>query len=210
MTRIMHNFMMLLLLLTTFSSNAIVIYKGANPVTPPTFNVAIGSYAFAPKTDDRPGIIFTGAATAQAENIFALAASTFIGNLFRPLAPATITLNTVSNQVNPLHGAQINILGQLGQFPIAVTNTEPNTIYFLNTSTMEEISTVVQDTQENPAGEILALTTNSPLAHANNHSLIITVVTPNAGAFGTAGSGLTYIPVQHTLVEVPPVEKNKK
>ncbi len=209
MTRVMQNFMMLTLFLTTHYNHSTIIYKGNNTANSATFSFPIGSFTYTPRIENQPGIIFVGAGSnTNAE--FSLSASTFVGNIFRPLTPKNITLNTIPNFENPLYNSQINYLTQIAAFPIAVTNTQPSTIYFLNTATVEEISTVVQDASATQANAIVGITTNSPLAHANNYTSVITAVSPNAGVFGDAGSGITYIPVEKEVIVIPPAKKGDR
>lgn len=209
MTRVMHNLMMLTLFLTTCYNHATIIYKGNNDASVATFTFPIGSYIYTPRIENQPGLIFIGSSNNTAEN-YSLTGSTFVGNIFRPLAPEKITLNKITSSNNPLFNAQINYLAQIANFPIAVTNAEPSTIYFLNTGTFEEISTIVQDAQESPASSIVGITSNSPLGHANAYTQVITAVAPNAGVFGDTGSGITYIPVQKEVVVIPPATKGAR
>ena len=94
-----------------------------------SFDFTLSSYVLAAYS----GVFYTGAENPLSENTYAIAAAGRTGNNFIPLAPKTVTFNSLENQRNPLFGAGIAQLASWGDRPLMVKSTEKDTLYFYNT-----------------------------------------------------------------------------
>lgn len=137
---------------------------------------------------------FVGADQAVVGNDFALAGSQVTKFDFIPLAPERVTLDGVADQQNPLFGAAISHIAQLGQNPLVVHAGDPARAYFFEkfsrTSVFVVASPHLLDADGVPANSIAALATNSPDGFVSGESRFFAYVTPVGGAVGDSGSGI--------------------
>lgn len=146
------------------------------------------------------GAFFVGANVPVADNAFAVAGTTATRSQFIPIAPATVTLDGIADQPNPLFGAQINHLALLGPNPLVVHAGEPNKVYFIDNFSREPISQIASpqllDSVGIIAGDIKNIVSNSPDGFAANESMFFAYVTPMGGSTGDVGSGISSVLLQ--------------
>lgn len=137
---------------------------------------------------------FVGADQAISNNNFALAGAQVTQFDFIPLAPETVTLDGIADQPNPLFGAAITHIAQLGQGPLVVHRGEPARPYFLEKFSRTAVSLIASprllDADGIPADSLVAITTNSPDGFVSGESRFFAYVTPVGGFVGDPGSGI--------------------
>lgn len=180
-----------LLLSSNFNLYSAKIVIGNSNIDTTTTSFNIGTHAF-----DIFGSSFTtptmyiGAGSTIANNDYAVAYVNNNTNTLTAIAPANIMLNSVSNQTNPLFGAQINFLKLNNALPVVMINGSQN-VYKYTSITPSQLALVsagpITDTTGATSDQALALE-----AANGTNSYTFVACTPHGGGgnFGGAGSGI--------------------
>ena len=147
-----------------------------------------------------------------AEYAISVAAETFT-QVF-PYAPYNVDLNGVENQVNPLFGQQISLLGLYQSTPFAVTADNPQNMYWTKTrlsvfpAHVQSVENVLDAAGAVTSGIVAAAGAKIfEVTKANQilGSYIFATVKPHGGVFGAIGSGVAAIMTSATtLVQLSP------
>lgn len=184
-------------------SAAVVIEGDTSGAT--SFTFAVGPYARGGSGE----AFYIGALNAGDSNNFSIARNLQGQLTFDPFAPATVTINGVANQANPLFNAAITQLSTfrtlLGQnrsvlLPMAVTAALPSSLFLMRdvpTTTNAFMLAVpnVKDVQSQTTTGIIGL-------EAFLQESIFAAVTPSASAtFGDPNSGIAVIKVENVVID---------
>lgn len=217
----------LAMFLTTFFADASVILQanGATPATTFSFNVGpyvadVDSNAIALYTGRSDATVPVGVDNGVSE--YAISAAIESLDTVFPYAPYNVRLDGIDNQVNPLFGQKISLLGLFFGTPFAVTAAAPQNIYW-NKSRLGVVPGEVSS-GTNILDASGAINTNGAVTAGISSAVgaavseittagqiignyIFAAVQPHAGGgFGSAGSGLAVLMnAGSTLQQLAPV-----
>lgn len=144
------------------------------------------------------GLFYVGASQAPsaASAGYAISVSGSAVNKFVPVVNAlNATINGSQALANPLRGAQVQVLGLLGNELVAVLQAEPSSIYLVQDYRTDPImllcATNVLDALGAPTTGVLALVTNVVAGDTDlKTGMAIFAAVQSAGIFGGAGGGI--------------------
>ena len=195
-----------LLIHATMSMHASVVLPGNSTDQTQTFSQSIQEYAMSPY-----GQCFVAAHEKGAQN-FALAVSEAFHPQFAPLAPQSVTLDSVTSTTNPLFDAQINHMtlmqginpsspaGEILTCIAAVTAENPSSIYFIdsiprNPINILSIHALKDASNTDTTSQIIQLTTS------HNHFIYAAVTGSKNDTFGEGNSGLAIVQINEIKKE---------
>ena len=188
---------LLALCLTSIGDN-----KGAQTITGDQSSGSSFSFTILPRAYNVvDNLFFVGASAAPTGNgiNYSISVGGPLTTSFTPLATSiNATINGVVGQLNPLRGAVISNLALLGTNAVAVTGSEPSSIYIVQNSSENNYNllkaTNMLDGNGAPVSTVNALETNAP--QFANLPLQKNLAVFEAVQIGGAGSGIAVAAVK--------------
>lgn len=143
---------------------------------------------------------YIGSSEEKEGNEFAIAASFRGFDTILSTAPAKINLNLKADQVNPINGAKISLLGLISKYPVAVKAGQDNLIYIYNEGGGLLATPQLNDSNNQVSSKIIKFATADNGALTG--SAIFAAVKNNKDQlFGSNGSGIAFITLENKVIQ---------
>lgn len=195
-----------MLLLTSISLHATTLLPGDVVGGATSLSFPVGAFVYEPQN----GIFFLGSGSVA--DLVGDAASYTISvtgtakTEVLPTTPERVTLNGVSNQLNPFYGKQINFLGLSGASLLGVLAAAPTDLYlFVGTFGTFPV-TLVKSDQLLDANPVVPAASAGVVNATGNGAVVFAAVKAAGGQFGDNNGGIALFAKENdVLVQQPPV-----